>query len=110
MCCVLALGLIALQLVPAGATSAARGALTGREADDRALVEDKPQAPTNPNPTLVTLSLVSTLRLTLRLDTADSNPNPNPTLTLPWLGAGAQGRVAALHRRARGACQTNRAG
>ena len=44
MCCVLALGLIALQLVPARATSAARGALTGREADDRALVEDKAQA------------------------------------------------------------------
>ena len=41
MCCVLALGLVVLRLVPAGATPTARGAL----ADDRALVEDKAQAP-----------------------------------------------------------------
>ena len=41
MCCVLALGFIVLQLVPTGATPVARGAL----ADDRALVEDKAQAP-----------------------------------------------------------------
>ena len=41
MCCLLALGFIVLQLVPTGATPVARGAL----ADDRALVEDKAQAP-----------------------------------------------------------------
>ena len=41
MCCVLALGLVVLRLVPAGATPTARGAL----ADDRALVEDKAQVP-----------------------------------------------------------------
>ena len=41
MCCVLAMCCCVLTLVPAGATPAARGAL----ADDRALVEDKPEVP-----------------------------------------------------------------